>query len=73
MSSTEQSRRVYFAFACLLYSVWRVVDLLVRVDLTGEYNHSPIVTADNTLTPLKKETRVGETTVQTGQIPVFDR
>jgi len=52
-------RYFYFAFACLLYSIWRAVDLLVQVELTGEYEHSPIVTADNTLTLLKKETGVG--------------
>jgi IS4 transposase len=52
-------RFFYFAFACLLYSVWRAVDLLVQVALTGEYEHSPMVTADNTLTLLKKETGVG--------------
>jgi IS4 transposase len=52
-------RFFYFAFACLLYSIWRAVDLLVQVQLTGEYEHSPIVTADNTLTPLKKETGIG--------------
>lgn len=33
---------------------WRAVDLLVQVALTGEYEHPPIVTADNTLTLLKK-------------------
>jgi len=48
-----------FAFACLLYSIWRAVDLLVQVELTGEYERSPIVTADNTLTLLKTETGVG--------------
>jgi IS4 transposase len=47
-------RFFYFAFACLLYSIWRAVDLLVQVELT-----SPIVTADNTLTLLKKETGIG--------------
>jgi len=47
-------RFFYFAFACLLYSIWRAVDLLVKSELTGEYEHSPIVTADNTLTLLKK-------------------
>jgi hypothetical protein len=52
-------RFFYFAFACLLYSIWRAVDLLVQVELTGEYGHSPIVTADNTLTLLKKETGIG--------------
>ena len=52
-------RFFYFVFACLLYSIWRAVDLLVQVELTGEYEHSPIVTADNTLTLLKKETGIG--------------
>ena len=52
-------RFFYFAFACLLYSIWRAVDLLVQIELTGEYEHSPIVTADNTLTLLKKETGIG--------------
>ena len=41
-------RFFYFAFACLLYSIWRAIDLLVPVELTDEYEHSPIVTADNT-------------------------
>jgi Transposase DDE domain. len=52
-------RFFYFAFACLLYSIWRAVDLLVQVELIGEYERSPLVTADNTLTLLKKETGVG--------------
>jgi hypothetical protein len=32
---------------------------IVQVQLTGEYEHSPIVTADNTLTLVKKETGIG--------------
>ena len=52
-------RFFYFAFACLLYSIWRAVDLLVQVALTDEYGHSPIVTAQNTLTLLQKRTGVG--------------
>ena len=52
-------RFFYFAFACLLYSIRRAVDLLVQVELNGEYEHSPIVTADNTLTLVKKETGIG--------------
>jgi len=52
-------RFFYFVFACLLYSLWRAVDALVQVELTGEYEHSPIVTADNTLTLLKQETGIG--------------
>lgn len=52
-------RFFYFAFACLLYSIWRAVDLLVQVALTEEYKHSLIVTAQNTLTLLQKRTGVG--------------
>jgi IS4 transposase len=52
-------RFFYFAFACLLYSIWRAVDLLVQVDLTGEYERSPVVTANTVLTLLKKQTGVG--------------
>lgn len=52
-------RFFYFAFACLLYSVWRAVDLLVQVELTGGYNREPVVTAQNTLTLLRKETGIG--------------
>ena len=52
-------RFFYFAFACLLNSIWRAVDLLVQVELAGEYEHSPMVTADNTLALLKKETGIG--------------
>jgi len=35
------------------------VDLLVQVELTGEHEHSPLVTADNTLMLLKEETGIG--------------
>ncbi len=52
-------RFFYFAFARLLYSIWRAVDLLVQAELTGEYEHSPVITSDNTLTLLKKETGIG--------------
>jgi IS4 transposase len=52
-------RFFYFAFACLLYSIWRAVDLLVQVALTDGYEHSPVVTAQNTLTLLQKRTGVG--------------
>jgi IS4 transposase len=51
-------RFFYFAFTCLLYSIWRALDLLVQVELTSEYEHAPVVTADNTLTLLKKETGI---------------
>ena len=52
-------RFFYFAFACLLYSIWRAVDLLVQVALIDEYEHSPIVTAQNTITLLQKRTGIG--------------
>ncbi|RJT07433.1 transposase [Halococcus sp. IIIV-5B] len=52
-------RFFYFAFACLLYSIWRAVDLLVQVALTDGYGRSPIVTAQNTLTLLQKRTGIG--------------
>lgn len=44
---------------CLLYSIWRAIDLIVQVELTDEYEHVPVVTADNTSTMLKKETGIG--------------
>jgi hypothetical protein len=40
-------------------AIWRAVDLLVQAELTGEYENSPVITADNTLTLLKKETGIG--------------
>jgi len=52
-------RFFYFAFACLLYSIWRAVDLLVQFELTGGYERSPLVTADNTLTLLKQQSGIG--------------
>jgi proteasome lid subunit RPN8/RPN11 len=35
------------------------IDLLVQVELTGRYDHEPVVTAENTLTLLKKRTGIG--------------
>jgi hypothetical protein len=52
-------RFFYFTLACLLYSIWRAVDLLVQVKLTGKYEHSPIVTADDSLTLSKEKTGIG--------------
>ena len=51
-------RFFYFAFACLLYSIWRAVDLLVQIDVNGEYERSRIVTANSVLT-LLKQTGIG--------------
>ncbi|RBI59485.1 hypothetical protein DMJ13_23060 [halophilic archaeon] len=47
-------RFFHFTFACLLCSTWRAVDLLARVELTDEYEQSPVVTANTVLTLLKK-------------------
>ena len=63
MSCTRTSvlfvlRFFYFAFACLLYSMWRAVDFLVQIELTGEYDRSPVVTANTVLT-LLKQTGIG--------------
>lgn len=52
-------RCFYFGFACLSYPIWRAADLLVQVESTGAYEHSPIVTAENTLTLVEKETEIG--------------
>lgn len=52
-------RFFYFAFACLLYSIWRAVDLLMQVELNDEYERSPAVTADSVLILLKKQTGIG--------------
>lgn len=52
-------RFFYCAFACLLYSVWRAIDLLIQVEQTGGYDREPAVTAQNTLTLLRKETGIG--------------
>ena len=63
MASTTSKNFVlrffYFAFARLLYSIWRAADLLVQSSLTDEYGHAPIVTAQNTLALLQKRTGVG--------------
>jgi len=52
-------RFFYFAFACLLCSIPRAVNLLVRVEPTKKHEHSPIVTADNTLTLPRKRSGIG--------------
>ncbi len=43
----------------LLLRVSALLDLLVQVELTGEYEHSPLITADNTFTLLMKMTGIG--------------
>jgi IS4 transposase len=48
-------RFFYFAFACLLYSIWRLVDLLVWLSLFEESSSSPQVTANDVLTVTKRQ------------------
>lgn len=48
-------RFFYFAFACLLYSIWRLVDLLVRLLLFEGSSSSPQVTANDVLTVAKRQ------------------
>lgn len=41
LAANEGARSfIYESIACLLYSIWRAVDLLVQVELTGEYEQS---------------------------------
>ena len=47
-------RFFYFAFACLLYSIWRLVDLLVQLSLFDDVSSAPLVTANDVLTIVKK-------------------
>ncbi len=52
-------RFFYFAFGCLLYSLWRLIDHLVQVFFTDTYGDDPWVTMHDVLTSLKKRTGVG--------------
>jgi len=44
-----------FLYACTMYNVWRLVDLLVKIELLAEseFRHKPLVTADLFLTIAK--------------------
>lgn len=52
-------RFFYFAFACLLYSLWRLIDHLVQVCFTDSFTDDPWVTMHDVLTSLKKHTGIG--------------
>lgn len=52
-------RFFYFAFACLLYSLWRLIDHLVQVYFTDTFTDEPWVTMHDVLTSLKKHTGIG--------------
>lgn len=45
-----------FLYACIMYNVWRLVDLLVKLELLAEseFRHKPLVTADLFLTIAKE-------------------
>jgi len=54
-SMDHEYRFFNFLFACTLYNVWRLVDLLVKLELLAEseFRHKPLVTADLFLTIAK--------------------
>lgn len=41
MSKNFILRFFYFTFACLLYSLWRMIDHLVQVSFTESFTHDP--------------------------------
>lgn len=47
-------RYFYFAFACLLYTIWRLVDVLVKQAFGETDAREPLVTANDFLTLAKK-------------------
>ncbi len=55
-TSTERDYRYFnFAFACVLYNVWRLVDLLVKLAIDGENrSYAPRVDANQFLTVAKQ-------------------
>lgn len=53
-SHDEQYRFFSFAFACVLYNVWRLVDLLVQLALDDDPSYSPRVDANLFLTIAKQ-------------------
>lgn len=55
-TSKERNYRFFnFAFACVLYNVWRLVDLLVKLAIEGENSaYKPRVDANQFLTVAKK-------------------
>ena len=53
-SRDHEYRFFNFAFACTLYNVWRLVDILVKLSLEKEPEYEPLVSADLFLTIAKK-------------------
>ena len=54
-SMNHEYRFFNFLYACTMYNVWRLVDLLVKLELLAEaeFRHKPLVTADLFLTIAK--------------------
>lgn len=53
-SKDHEYRFFNFLFACTLYNVWRLVDLLVKLSLEADPDYEPLVTADLFLTIAKQ-------------------
>ncbi len=55
MGSSRTSRPSHIVFACVLYNVWRLVDLLVKLAIDGENrSYAPHVDANQFLTVAKQ-------------------
>ncbi|MFC7072838.1 hypothetical protein ACFQJ7_13825 [Halovenus rubra] len=52
-SKDHQYRYFNFAFACVLYNCWRIVDLLVQLSIKDDPTYSPEITANIFLTIAK--------------------
>ena len=44
-SKDYRVRLFYFVFAVLLYNIWRLTDFLLKVDIDGEMDYAPVLTA----------------------------
>ncbi|MFP8954779.1 transposase [Natrialbaceae archaeon A-arb3/5] len=53
-SPDHRFRYFNFAFACVLYNCWRLVDILVQLELDGGVEDKPAITANSFLTFAKK-------------------
>ncbi|AXR77226.1 transposase [Natrarchaeobaculum sulfurireducens] len=49
-SPDHRFRYFNFAFACVLYNCWRLVDILVQLEMDGEVSDEPSITANSFLT-----------------------
>ena len=53
-SPDQRFRYFNFAFACVLYNCWRLVDILVQLELDGVVGEKPTITANSFLTFAKQ-------------------